>query len=644
MRKLLNNITLSAKKVRFYKWRSLFVILPISAMVVLFVLLASESQNLLQVARASIFSSLRSQNEVLELSKSATFGPFAQDQSSNYSASDLKSLSEISNVEKATILKQLPLENTTSTNIIDGKSINIASLAGLDEEFAKLYTNSGFNYSEGESIPIILNANDFYEILEDWQGKSELVINPENPVQTSPVKTEKLAYDRDSLIGKEIEISFAGLSPIATIKQSATENGIKYTPKTKDEIAKEEADRKTALSKYWNYDKLSKPLTYTFKIVGIIEGADKTKTYIPSGFAEKLLSDVFNKQLAARNSTAIPTKELNTTYRGLVYDGTTIEEDSNSSLLGQIRNQFNDQVKEQFDDINEQIDKQNQQIQNANRNNNNAIRRFSAGGPGMGGVKIAAPIINNINSVGNLSADSIKVSFDGGAIYYKVPGLVFSQNADSQELTGVVTDKSKLVLANLPGNLALLKINDLANREQVIADLNDKGFRYSDSGQYKSIERLESYLNTALDVVRVVVLAVTALFIFINMSKFVADARKEIGILRAMGANRLDIMLMFNFQALFYSLLAVALGVALGAGLILGLAAKAQELASSVITNILGNSIPLSANISAADFQQIAWEQIGIYAGIMLLVTLLAAFLPAWQASRVSPVEAIRNG
>jgi len=59
----------------------------------------------------------------------------------------------------------------------------------------------------------------------------------------------------------------------------------------------------------------------------------------------------------------------------------------------------------------------------------------------------------------------------------------------------------------------------------------------------------------------------------------------------------------------------------------------------------------LSNNIFAVDFFEqfntglvysVPWEELGLIFGIALLAAFLGALLPAWQAGRITPAEAIR--
>ncbi len=172
-------------------------------------------------------------------------------------------------------------------------------MAGLDPTYASLYTNNNFTYSEGQPIPIILNANDFIEVYEDWGGKTSIEIkySTGNTPQTEtqgPVRARSIAYTREELIGKTFTIQFGGLQELQSYKQAPTTSGFTYTKKTDKELAAEVAARKTALTKYWNYDKISKPITYTFVVAGVSEGTDKTTAYIPTAFAQAELALLLN--------------------------------------------------------------------------------------------------------------------------------------------------------------------------------------------------------------------------------------------------------------------------------------------------------------------------------------------------------------
>lgn len=652
---------LALKKVTYSKGKSMFVIIPITLLFSIIVVAASEAVSMINVAHDSIFSPLASQNEVLELTKNQQQLPrFMQQEvaDSSYTTTDNVLISSIDNVEKTSFINELPISLIQVEGLFTDNTVSVSSLAGLDPDFAALYTDQNFTCTEGEPIPIILNANDFIEVYEDWQGKSEISIDytqASDPSKIdelssqSPVKTRAIAYNRGDLLGKIITINFGGLDDIYTIKQETTPTGIKYVQKSADEITAEEDARKAAIEKYWDYDKITQPLTYQFKVVGISEGTDKSFTFIPSDFASKLMNSYVNNQIAARNGNPIPSDDQNSVYLGLVYDGVTVEKDSNSSIFAGIRRQVNAQIQEQFDDVNEQIESQNQQIARANAQNTNLQREFADSlerpqpGQGMGGG-FRFPSMVHINSVSNLDAGKIKISYPGSSNTYTIPGLIYEQDRSSSEILGEYT-AFDLTSGTIPlaTNTILIKIDDIANREQVVSDLNEKGFNYQDFSQYKAYEQLESQLSVILNVASIIFMVISALFVLINMAKFVSEGKREIGIFRAIGATQGDIRTLFILQSLIYILLSIGFGLVSGYLVINLISGPMAGYAQELLNNITGGGITLTAGITAQSFLSFNAELILIYSAVLILVTLIVSLIPANQAAKISPVEAIRN-
>lgn len=652
---------LALKKVTYSKGKSMFVIIPITLLFSIIVVAASEAVSMINVAHDSIFSPLASQNEVLELTKNQQQLPrFMQQEvaDSSYTTTDNVLISSIDNVEKTSFINELPISLIQVEGLFTDNTVSVSSLAGLDPDFAALYTDQNFTYTEGEPIPIILNANDFIEVYEDWQGKSEISIDytqASDPSKIdelssqSPVKTRAIAYNRGDLLGKIITINFGGLDDIYTIKQETTPTGIKYVQKSADEITAEEDARKAAIEKYWDYDKITQPLTYQFKVVGISEGTDKSFTFIPSDFASKLMNSYVNNQIAARNGNPIPSDDQNSVYLGLVYDGVTVEKDSNSSIFAGIRRQVNAQIQEQFDDVNEQIESQNQQIARANAQNTNLQREFADSlerpqpGQGMGGG-FRFPSMVHINSVSNLDAGKIKISYPGSSNTYTIPGLIYEQDRSTSEILGEYT-AFDLTSGTIPlaTNTILIKIDDIANREQVVSDLNEKGFNYQDYSQYKAYEQLESQLSVILNVASIIFMVISALFVLINMAKFVSEGKREIGIFRAIGATQGDIRTLFILQSLIYILLSIGFGLVSGYLVINLISGPMAGYAQELLNNITGGGITLIAGITAQSFLSFNAELILIYSAVLILVTLIVSLIPANQAAKISPVEAIRN-
>ena len=132
-------------------------------------------------------------------------------------------------------------------------------------------------------------------------------------------------------------------------------------------------------------------------------------------------------------------------------------------------------------------------------------------------------------------------------------------------------------------------------------------------------------VGSGLLLVAAVVLFVGALLVSDALAMSVAERTREVALLRSVGATRRQVHAM---------VLVEALGLAVG-GIVAGLAGGAAITAALVplvgsITDAPVSGTPLDAGALA------------VAAVLGLLVTVVAALGPAWQAGRVSPVEALR--
>ena len=108
-------------------------------------------------------------------------------------------------------------------------------------------------------------------------------------------------------------------------------------------------------------------------------------------------------------------------------------------------------------------------------------------------------------------------------------------------------------------------------------------------------------------------------------TRAVVERRQQIGVLRAIGYRRRMIQLSFLLEFSFIALLGIAIGVSLG--LILGYNAI--------------RDIRQDEGIDAIRFS-VPWIQIGVILVVTYLFSLVATFVPARQASRIYPAEALR--
>jgi putative ABC transport system permease protein len=106
-------------------------------------------------------------------------------------------------------------------------------------------------------------------------------------------------------------------------------------------------------------------------------------------------------------------------------------------------------------------------------------------------------------------------------------------------------------------------------------------------------------------------------------TRAVVERRQQIGMLRALGFQREMVSWVFLIESSFVALLGIGLGV--GLALI-----PASQLVNDMAVDIPGLTF------------QVPWKEILIVAGLAYTMTLLTTWLPAVQASRVRPAEALR--
>ena len=136
-----------------------------------------------------------------------------------------------------------------------------------------------------------------------------------------------------------------------------------------------------------------------------------------------------------------------------------------------------------------------------------------------------------------------------------------------------------------------------------------------------------------------IIMIVAAFGITSALITFVVQKTREIGMLKALGATGSQIMGIFLLQSLMVGVIGVICGYGLG---LFGVAYRNDFLAllrSSLNVQIFPESIYAFSKLPAI----IDPGDIAIICGGSLIISLLAGVLPAWSASRLKPVEALRH-
>ncbi|MBV8550040.1 MAG: ABC transporter permease [Acidobacteriaceae bacterium] len=135
-----------------------------------------------------------------------------------------------------------------------------------------------------------------------------------------------------------------------------------------------------------------------------------------------------------------------------------------------------------------------------------------------------------------------------------------------------------------------------------------------------------------LRILSYIALVVGAFLIYNTISISVVRRRNEIGIVRALGADRRLITFAFLAEALFFGVVGSAIGLVIGRAMAVG------------AVGLIGNTV--QALYVSSQPAPIEFTALGVLTavGLGLAVSLLAALAPAFEASRVAPVEAMARG
>ena len=172
---------------------------------------------------------------------------------------------------------------------------------------------------------------------------------------------------------------------------------------------------------------------------------------------------------------------------------------------------------------------------------------------------------------------------------------------------------------------------------QATADAIDAMGYHSISGAkwFASAKREVTLIAAGLNLFALIALFVAGIGITNTLVTSVIERTKEIGIMRAVGSTRGQILGIFLAEGAFIGLLGSALGLALARGLAIP--------ADTWVQHIMQTQMEEEKMLSTTVFSFPLWLWFGSVA-FALFVTTAAAYYPARRAAKVHPIEALRYG
>lgn len=204
-----------------------------------------------------------------------------------------------------------------------------------------------------------------------------------------------------------------------------------------------------------------------------------------------------------------------------------------------------------------------------------------------------------------------------------------------------IDDAMKLFKLAAPSGLRL-KIADMQRAPQVAMDLSGiltGNILISDwSRQNRTWFAAVQVEKRMMFIILTLILIVAAINLVSTLVMTVTDKQADIAILRTLGASSGSIMKIFVIQGSLVGLIGTFVGVLTGVVVSLNIDVIVPFIEHVFKVQFLPKEIYL---ISAMP-SDLRWSDVGVVAGVAIVMSLLATLYPSWSASRVKPAEALR--
>ncbi len=212
---------------------------------------------------------------------------------------------------------------------------------------------------------------------------------------------------------------------------------------------------------------------------------------------------------------------------------------------------------------------------------------------------------------------------------FQINGAMLMAEVDLKEISGI-DDEIDLILVQVDDERRVVETAEvIEKRMRRNRGLKEGEEDFSVTTPLKSFEAVNNILN----IINIIFFGIASLSLIIGgigiantMYTSVLERTKEIGVMKAIGARNRDVLSIFIVESGFLGFVGGFIGVIIGIGLAFGV--------TYVVGAFLG-SLVLEA--------QISWTMIFFTIGFATTVGLVAGVLPALQASRLKPVEALKK-
>jgi ABC-type antimicrobial peptide transport system permease subunit len=206
----------------------------------------------------------------------------------------------------------------------------------------------------------------------------------------------------------------------------------------------------------------------------------------------------------------------------------------------------------------------------------------------------------------------------------------FLAEADGETTTSRAADQYNKFLIKTTYDMDDPQIQSIAQAIEEFTNTDDEGYRSlaEDNFYVASTTILYSKIEQSLEMTERVVsflqiyvtfgLVIGAVGMAVISVRNVSERKREIGMMRAIGFPRTQVMLSVLLELVVLGIIGLAIGVANGVLISVGFA------------NMQNSTLV------------IPWNDLGVYLGFITLIAIGAGAIPGWFASRIPPAEALR--
>jgi len=212
---------------------------------------------------------------------------------------------------------------------------------------------------------------------------------------------------------------------------------------------------------------------------------------------------------------------------------------------------------------------------------------------------------------------------------FQVNQVILMTEKDMKELLGI-DDEYDMIIVKVSDSDKTEEIGEKIEKE--FRDDRDEKIGEEDFSVETPLQAISS-VNTILDIINLIVSGIAAVSLIIGgigiantMYTSVLERTKEIGVMKSIGAKNKDILYIFIIESGLLGLIGGIIGAILGLGLAFGVAAIANSAFGSEILSVTTDYPLIFGAI-----------------GFAFAIGLISGLLPAFQASKLKPVDALRK-